>query len=477
MGRFKVGDRVNWTRVRGEFDGSTIEAIDGAGARCVWPVTIRARNGRSIYVDFHELELAPLFAVGDKVRSLISGFDITACKTYEVDEVDTTGVYIIDDDGDRNWLGNSDVEPATTTPTYASCASAEVDNLADEYGGRREDGPKFKVGDRVRNALPCNDYKGDGTITEINDTIVIEWDNVSQRGCGDLGWKACDLELAPPATLTIQAGRCYRTRDGRKVGPMVPNRIWPEEYPFTVEHSFTATCAKGWRADGSFDPDGETDPADLTSEWPYDVPLRGVSPVVAPATTAKFNVGDRVKFRDDYGSSARGKEAIVTKVDERGIQVDLGGDRWNISTEQPRDLVLLPATTMADIVRKHSGTAVVMLIENGQPKPSTAPFVHADASAAGTEASRLAGIHKGQEFGVYTCVDVRKEEKTYEHEWQRLAVDGERIQAIKSYREAGGKRETFVTSEFGYRSGYETRFVIGLKEAKDAVEYWLATAA
>lgn len=51
----KVGDRVNWTPVRGEFDGSTVEAYDG-----VYDFKLRATNGNYTYVFSYELEPLPV---------------------------------------------------------------------------------------------------------------------------------------------------------------------------------------------------------------------------------------------------------------------------------------------------------------------------------------------------------------------------------------------------------------------------------
>lgn len=96
--------------------------------------------------------------------------------------------------------------------------------------------------------------------------------------------------------------------------------------------------------------------------------------------------------------------------------------------------------------------AIVCLIENGQPKPSTYPHVHSDEGAASKEASRLASVHKGQKFGVYVLTQTVSEEKVYAHEWQRLAIKGDKIPAIKALKAAND---------------------LTLKGAKDAVEHWL----
>jgi hypothetical protein len=174
------------------------------------------------------------------------------------------------------------------------------------------------------------------------------------------------------------------------------------------------------------------------------------------------------------------------KWEERGGSNNFngGGDIWRDDGTSDYSPHLIAEwtdapTSVADIVAKHSqtGTAIVCLLENGKPKPATEPFVHGDAKAAEREALRLANVHKGKEFGVYTLGEVKKVERTFDHEWQRLAYGGEKIAGIKAYREAGGKRQVFVAAEFGWPARYEERHVIGLKEAKDAVEHWLATAA
>jgi hypothetical protein len=95
-----------------------------------------------------------------------------------------------------------------------------------------------------------------------------------------------------------------------------------------------------------------------------------------------------------------------------------------------------------------------LLIENGQPKPSTLPFVHANETLAAKEAARLAGVHKGQEFGVYVLTQkVSEPAPSYKHEWQRFAAKGEKLSAIKELRSVTG---------------------LGLKSAKDAVDHWIA---
>lgn len=101
---------------------------------------------------------------------------------------------------------------------------------------------------------------------------------------------------------------------------------------------------------------------------------------------------------------------------------------------------------------KPANSAIVAKLIGDMPKPAPNPFVHADVEAAKVEAERLAGIHPGEPFAVYERVSTHKVEKVYDHEWQRLAVDGQKIGAIKELRSITG---------------------LGLAETKRAVEGWL----
>lgn len=407
--KFKSGDIVTVsTNYDGLIVGNRYTIKDEARKTTHrWWNIVEQRNHRTNDGSFREdmLSLAPKFAVGDKVRALVDGLDVTKGATYEVARVDDDGVAFRDDDFDMHWIAFEDIElvvAAASNTNHTSCAAAEVDNLADEYGGRRA----FKVGDRVKVDWPHEMWVGEATVAEVdNGIVIVNYDNGKTGGFAHK--HLTHVAVAPAtATLTIQAGRYYKTRDGRKVGPMERYNRHPD-FPWTVGHPFSADLGKAWRSDGSFDIDlDERHDADLIAERSDDVPLRGVSPVVAPATTAKFKVGDRVKRTHGYfrGMSV-GDEAIIAGVDGevRGLHFAEYGD----GHEHAYFEVLPQPTTMADIVRKHSGTAVVMLIENGQPKPATRPYVHDDRVAATTEAERLATTMPGSEFGVYELVTRR----------------------------------------------------------------------
>src|SRR5690606_33760329 len=106
----------------------------------------------------------------------------------------------------------------------------------------------------------------------------------------------------------------------------------------------------------------------------------------------------------------------------------------DIVAEWDDEPAVAPATRWGE-----TGPSIVALIENGQPKPSARPFVHASREAAETEASRLAGKHPGKEFGVYELVATKREE--VKHEWQKLALAGDRAAAVDALVKVAGIRK------------------------------------
>ncbi|KAB2694088.1 hypothetical protein F9K79_20900 [Ochrobactrum sp. Kaboul] len=172
--------------------------------------------------------------------------------------------------------------------------------------------------------------------------------------------------------LTIETGKFYRTRDGRKVGPMRR-----QAFGWVASKRIIATDQCDWYEGGNFSLYRDRE-HDLISEW-----------VDEPASN-----------------------------DNR------------------------PATK----------PAIVALIEKGQPKPSELPRVHASEYAAIKEAKRLANRHKGQQFGVFALSKTVSEPiPLYEHEWQNLATNGQKVAAIKELRRITG---------------------LGLAATKRAIEHW-----
>ncbi|MBY5553765.1 ribosomal protein L7/L12 [Rhizobium leguminosarum] len=265
--------------------------------------------------------------------------------------------------------------------------------------------------------------------------------------------------IAAPAPLTITAGGYYKTRDGRKVGPIVvaqgPDDPWPWKLADgTRYYRNDGFSCPGW-ADGHRDEDDlvavsgppwTTEPAVIKAKYVGDQPASNDN-----AAPAKFKVGDRVITKSGYtfdGSPGTIVEANVNgDADLYHVKIEnhphAGDNEWSVRTDY------------IDFVTARA-PAIVALIENGKPKPAFEPKVHASEAEATVEAERLAGVYRGQRFGIFVLSDTREADiPIYGHEWQNFAARGEKIRAIKELRAITG---------------------MGLKPAKDAVEYFLAAA-
>lgn len=288
-----------------------------------------------------------------------------------------------------------------------------------------------KVGERVRVPVTTNtEWVGEGEVVRVPGwCVIIKMLTGGMKGAKG-GFYAHQIEpvtdtlpvAEQPAALTIQAGRYYKTRDGRKVGPMV------DDYSFDcVAFIEKSGDGRGWSKFGVGL--GLAVGDDLIAEWQEpvsDITAATVDaindeygPVVLelPACKPKFKVGDRVVATRTYADITAGTEYEVVEVDEydEGMPVrvvDNVGDRYWLYDDAFR--IVAPATT-----------AIVCKIDNGQPLPASRPAVHATVEAADAEAKRLANLHAGHEFGVYALTGAtHKVARVYEHEWQRLAADG-----------------------------------------------------
>ncbi|WP_320203730.1 hypothetical protein [Agrobacterium rosae] len=259
---------------------------------------------------------------------------------------------------------------------------------------------------------------------------------------GGYVWRADELEpilstATPeqPTTLKIEAGKFYKTRDGRKVGPMASagSKIYGAE-------------GRQWQCNGSYwNGVGGKEQNDLIAEW-IDEPVAKPKPSNDNAQP-KFKVGDRVTAKHDsqLGMISKGDLGTVKSVGGGHLRVNFDNGREDGWQVENFDLVTSPTTA-----------TIVALIENGQPKPSSTPHVHTSTGAAEKEAKRLAAKYKGQQFGVFTLTTTHEEAApVYGHKWQNLAALGLKIDAIKELRGITG---------------------MGLKPAKDAVEYFLDAA-
>lgn len=262
----------------------------------------------------------------------------------------------------------------------------------------------FKVGDRVR----YSDHRCEGfgiirSLTEYGSGAYVAVDPKDSRWaiysgdgayCGERSeCRYFDFpSLEPTPALRIEAGKHYRTRDGRKVGPMV--KWWTYS---DVRHPWEADDLEDnglWRDDGT----SEYDP-DLVAEW-VDEPKKGCAAAEVDnlrdeyggaVSTPKFKVGDRVVDVDDMQTAAFVREVLPNGK----IKIEWELNPGLFGTWSESGFRLAPHAT---------NPAIVCLIENGRPKPARLPKVHGSVDSATAEAERLAAMKPGKEFGVFELV-------------------------------------------------------------------------
>ncbi|MCZ7855005.1 hypothetical protein O9X81_00080 [Agrobacterium salinitolerans] len=294
-----------------------------------------------------------------------------------------------------------------------------------------------RLGERVK--VTGNDkWAGDGEVTELRNYGVFVVLMKTGRFAGKPGgFYIRDIEpiltdAAPekPATMKIEAGRFYRTRDGRKA------KI--ERSHYGDSYDFVATF-EGWSGNKVYKKDGKhgsrwianNSSDDLIAEWIDEPVAKASNDNAAP----KFKVGDRVKCLKSYaGKFTAGKEYVVSadyfgrEYESVKVKFDDAGSTENGWLPEFFELVTPKPTT-----------TIVALIENGQPKPSSWPHVHTSGDAAEREAKRLAAKYKGKQFGVFTLTTTHEEAApVYDHKWQNMAALGLKIDAIKELRAVAG---------------------------------------
>lgn len=448
MGKFKVGDRVRLKEEYTTWAIGTEGVVTGVSPGWDW----QEENSEDlVYTDTvsgvyaKRLELVPAWQpkVGDRVRftdAVPSHWFFGPATQHK------EGVIRSDSEGGGGLrftvnVGNSygyvnleHIEPAAPVVTETK---PTVDNRANAGGG-------FKAGDRIRLVKdPVAKH------CEIGDEFIAVARGDRNNGVassvhytgkdGSKTWRPGSyFDLVEP--LTITAGGYYKTRDGRKVGPVVVAQGQSGYWSWKL-----ASGTHYYRNDGFSCPgwaDGHRHADDLIAEWVDEPAAQPATIANDNAAPAKFKVGDRVfaKFAEISGNGT------IIRVDDHDVTmpylVDIDGKTsiWCYAEDVTGQQAPTP-------------TAIVALIEDGQPKPSARPFVHATVESATTEASRLAGKHKGQQFGVYVLTTTSQEAApTYKHEWQRLAAKGEKINAIKELRAVTG---------------------MPLKQSKDVVEHFV----
>jgi len=379
------------------------------------------------------------FKIGDRVR--VIGASDSSQEKYK----GTTFTIDSDEgnlDGEQSWAGKDHGSPYRWKESQMELASAWRPKVGDRvrftkdnpnggavYGAKGEDFivargicDSFIYGKQVSINHPRHFFKPDAPISALEHLPA-----------------AAELK---PVPLKIEAGKFYKRRDGVKMGPAVPcddpiasfNLKGPVNHENRYYDAYGKHGAEYINNEPSFD---------LIAEWVEE-------PAVANDNAAKpkFKVGDRVRIvraRLSHKKPYIGDEFVIQR---ETYKVD-GEKTWG--GKGAHGCVWLESEL--EIVTP-TPAAIVALIENGQPKPSAFPYVHATEAAASKEASRLAGVYKGKQFGVYVLTQtVSEPAPAYKHEWQRLAAKGEKIAAIKELRGITG---------------------LGLKATKDAVEHWLA---
>lgn len=342
------------------------------------------------------------FKAGDRVK-------ILAGHPYWIGNddagVETEGVYVTKED--RGWRGKHIVKVDAGAGAVIELAfkGRELEPLA-----AAEWVPK--VGDRVRRVRHTGTISNcrighETTITRLlshGRGFWYEGEDGSEQNSSRLD----DWEVI--SSFTIEAGKFYRTRDGRKVGPMRhSNRASFEEgangesYPYYADgYTYTDAGRCHWNPK-------EDHRSDLVAEWvdePEDLEaveaevrelLRATPEPAAPP--AKFKVGDRVDLYRDGEPVECWRNLVITEVGRDGVfeyNTDVG------LLCNARELKPTAHTSPATTPQAES-FIVARLTDNGQPRPNARPRVHTTLAAAEQEAQRLAD-RLGDEFAVYQRV-------------------------------------------------------------------------
>ncbi|MCI1002819.1 hypothetical protein HWD97_22360 [Ochrobactrum sp. C6C9] len=196
--------------------------------------------------------------VGDKVRCLVTQLDVREGATYEVNNIDFDGdIWVTDDVGDRFYLTTDEFE---LLPVVGATGK-----------------PAFKVGDRVHGTY--GHVSGAGTIEDCDEShmpYLVKFDTYP--------WALwCYREDVIALALTIETGKFYRTRDGRKVGPAVGDG---RAERFSLGEKFL------YRTDGKYMfNSSESLDGDLIAEWVDEPASNDNAPATAPAIVALIEGG------------------------------------------------------------------------------------------------------------------------------------------------------------------------------------------
>lgn len=267
--------------------------------------------------------------VGDKVKCLVTMHDVVSGKDYKVIAVRPrdSGVWVIDDVGEEYPLNPNEYKGVVTKT--AGMTKEEI-GRAREMPGIKSNStmlPAFKVGGRVR--LIKDGLSTTGAVGKL--ATIKSWSsgNVMDRGQylldidGPVDYKTPSVtpqhtragpecfELLPPS-FTLEAGKYYRTRDGRKVGPMV-NFGWKDGYPWSTYSTKDTYYSDSGQAQGSGDVNN------LVAEWsdepkhdPADKPADEKSPGEASVHTDKIV---KIVFDADTSKMEAKLDRVIEKLE------------------------------------------------------------------------------------------------------------------------------------------------------------------
>lgn len=284
---------------------------------------------------------------------------------------------------------------------------------------------KFKKGDEVR-LINSGDYNGHGRYGKTGELgTVIQYDAVDHTYYVDFSesgrWWAKASNLEPSAsTLKIEAGKFYKTRDGRKVGPIIANWCDNEHWPFRWPEQTMYYKPNGFSCPGSAHLHRDDD--DIIAEWIDEPAAKPSNDNAKP----NFKVGDLIRHK-----TLKFEGVVKEVVNQRTVRTHWTKEGWGATDPIDSIELITPPTPKTP--------TIVALIENGQPKPSSTPHVHASTGSAEKEAKRLAAKYKGKKFGVFTLTTTHEEAApVYDHKWQNMAALGLKIDAIKELRAVAG---------------------------------------
>ncbi|MAZ17931.1 MAG: hypothetical protein CL535_16575 [Ahrensia sp.] len=406
--KFKAGDRIeytdsdyafvvdHWNQYWRESEGNLEEIYAVSFSGNLIGISNRP-GGSGPYYDAEsfrkarESAMTPKFKVGDRVVSRDYMFGEDCYGT--VDVVDGNGyIYATD------WT--------------VGCPSGHIHS-----GDLELAPPPFKAGEVIRVTTDQDTWVYSGMVGTVLETAAT---NMHVDFGNDKVWWV-DYVNAEAAPLHIEAGKYYVDTTGKRVGPM---RKWSDD----TSHPWECPRSDGdiYRVDGS---------SDYGPNLVREAHIFELREVVKDGVTVNSNSTDRREPKFKVGDRIEvAKSGMAADVGHKGRVGPRGEYQCGIVKTKLIDVVWddtegrngqCNGGYFEDTIRHAtSNTAIVAkLASNGTPRPTHKPYVHANVESAKAEAQRLADMTPGTEFAVYERVDIRKVEKKYDHEWQRLAVE------------------------------------------------------